>query len=386
MSKKSSILLISFLSFLFFLKPAFAKVVTVDGVGIDRESALRDATRLAVEQVVGTFIDSQTLMEDLIVQLDEVYKKSQGYVKSVKILNEQQEKNMYRVCTIIDVDSSPDGKLMSNLSMILMLNDPRIAVIILDYENSNFSENDPESVSSNQSSISHNTSAERAMNTKLINLGFSHVVDANQIIRLKDAQLLNEIYNGREALNSNIVKDKSIDYLVLGKSRVDVNKVLVPEYGGKGMLETSLIEAKAELEVKVIKYDTGDLVGTFSVDGRGADSTNTRAADKSFKVVAEKAAEELGKTFKKFGSKSTEGLQIIVSTDNYGKVEQLRKDLLGVNGVQNVYIREHNSDKSILEVESTQKSHILLQLLKKKSKLGIFVETISNSTINIKIT
>ena len=386
MSKKSSILLISFLSFLFFLKPAFAKVVTVDGVGIDRESALRDATRLAVEQVVGTFIDSQTLMEDLIIQLDEVYKKSQGYIKSVKILSEQQEKNMYSIRAIIDVDSSPDGKLMNNLSMIFMLNDPRIAVVILNDENSHFSENDPETASNNQSSISHNTSAERAMNSKLLNLGFSHVVDANQIIRLKNSQMLNEIYNGREALNENIIKDNSIDYLVLGKSRVDINKVSVPEYGGKGMIETSLIEAKAELEVKVIKYDTGDLTGTFSVDGRGADSTNSRAADKSLKIAAEKAAEELGRTFKKFGSKSTVGLQIIVSADNYDKVEQLRKDLLSVNGVQNVYIREHDNDKAIIEVESTQKSHILLQLLKKKSKLGIFVENVSNSVIKIRVT
>ena len=114
--------------------------------------------------------------------------------------------------------------------------------------------------------------------------------------------------------------------------------------------------------------------------------TNSRAADKSLKIAAEKAAEELGRTFKKFGSKSTVGLQIIVSADNYDKVEQLRKDLLSVNGVQNVYIREHDNDKAIIEVESTQKSHILLQLLKKKSKLGIFVENVSNSVIKIRVT
>ena len=251
----------------YFIQPAFAKEVTVDGVGLDRESALRNAMQQAVEQVVGTFIDSQTLMEDLVIQLDEVYKKSQGYVKSIKILNEQQEKDMYRIRAIIDVDSSPDGKLMNNLSMILMLNDPRIAVIILNDENSNFSENDPDSTTNNQSAVSHNTSAERAMNSKLLHLGFSHVVDANQIIRLKNSQMLNEIYNGREALNENIIKDNSIDYLVLGKSRVDINKVSVPEYGGKGMIETSLIEAKAELDVKVIKYDTGDLTGKCIYSG-----------------------------------------------------------------------------------------------------------------------
>ena len=381
MWKKILVLLIVFFAN---LPTTFAKEVTVDGVGIDRDSALRDAAKTAVEQVVGAFIDSKTLMEDLIIQLDEVYKKSQGYVKSIKILNEQQTKDIYRVRATIDVDSSPDGKLMSNLAMIFMLNDPRIAVIVLNDKNVNLSED--ELSADNQSTISHNTPAERAMSAKLLSLGFSHVVDASHVIRLKNAQMLNEIYNGREALNESLSNDNSIDYLVLGKSRVDINKVSIPEYGGKGMLETSLIEAKSVLEIKVIKYDTGDLTGTFSVDGRGADSTNSRAADKSLKIAAEKAAEEIGRTFKKFGSKSTEGLQIIVSADSHDKVEQLRTDLLGVNGVQNVYIRDYKNNKATLEVESTQKSHILIQLLKKKSKLGIFVENVSNSVINIKIT
>ena len=41
---------------------ASAQMVTVEGYGPDRGSALRDAERLAVENVVGTFIDSKTLV------------------------------------------------------------------------------------------------------------------------------------------------------------------------------------------------------------------------------------------------------------------------------------------------------------------------------------
>ena len=370
--------------FNFYMSSTSAEKITVDAIGLDRENALNNAIQSAVEQVVGTFIESQTLMENLVIELDEVYKKSQGYVKSVQILDEKQEKDIYRIRAIIDVDSSPDGKLINNLSMILMLNDPRIAVIVLNDEISNLSED--ALLLDDQSKIVHNTSAESSMISKLLNLGFSHIVDADQIIRLKDAQMLNEIYNGRAALNESINKDNSIDYLVLGKSRIDINRISIPEYNGKGMLETSLIEAKTELEIKVIKYDTGDLVGTFSVNGSGADSTNSRAVDKSSKIAAERAAVELEKIFKKFSSQSTTGLQIIVSSDSYDKVEQLRKDLLGVNGVQNVYIREYDNSKATLEIESAQKSHIIIQLLKKKSKLGIFVENVSNSVINIKIT
>ena len=65
-------ILLTFLWILLTFGSVQAKEVTVTGMGIDRDSAVRDATRLAVEKVVGTFIDSRTLMQDLIIQFDEV--------------------------------------------------------------------------------------------------------------------------------------------------------------------------------------------------------------------------------------------------------------------------------------------------------------------------
>ena len=66
---------------------AAAQSVIVDGMGIDKDSAVNDASRLAVEQAVGALIDSRTLMKDLTVELDEVYKKSQGFIRKIDILN-----------------------------------------------------------------------------------------------------------------------------------------------------------------------------------------------------------------------------------------------------------------------------------------------------------
>lgn len=46
---------------------ALAQVTTVDGVGMDKDSAVRDAMRNAVENVIGTFIDSRTLVDKSVV-------------------------------------------------------------------------------------------------------------------------------------------------------------------------------------------------------------------------------------------------------------------------------------------------------------------------------
>ena len=123
--------LLLFAVFILFSNVALAQQVTVDGVGADKESALRDAMRNAVEAVVGTMIDSRTLIDKNVVALDEIYSKSQGFVKDIKILQESQTGGMYRIKANVDVNTNPDTQLMNRLQMIMLLNDPRIAVVVL---------------------------------------------------------------------------------------------------------------------------------------------------------------------------------------------------------------------------------------------------------------
>ena len=106
-----------FFSILFLVMFTFgnvqAKEVTVTGLGVDKDSAVRSASRAAVEMVVGTFIDSRTLMQDLIIQFDEVLKKSHGFVKSIKILDEERiDSSTYRVTAKIDVDTNLKAELV----------------------------------------------------------------------------------------------------------------------------------------------------------------------------------------------------------------------------------------------------------------------------------
>lgn len=65
--------------FLLMSATANAQIVTVDGYGPDRASALRDAERIAVENVVGTYIDSQTMVSQGQVALDDIYAKATGF-------------------------------------------------------------------------------------------------------------------------------------------------------------------------------------------------------------------------------------------------------------------------------------------------------------------
>ena len=70
-----------------------------------------------------------------------------------------------------------------------------------------------------------------------------------------------------------------------------------------------------------------------------------------------------------------------VSASDYSAVEKLIQELRAVSGVQNVYVRERNGNKTVLDVDTSQKPHVILNSLRQRSKLGIFVENVSNDSV-----
>ena len=93
----------------------------------------------------------------------------------------------------------------------------------------------------------------------------------------------------------------------------------------------------------------------------------------------------LENAFKKLAAQPFNGLKFIVTASDESIVDDLVKELRKTKGVQNVIVRDKNGDKTILEVDSVQKPHILIKALRDKSGLGIFVEKISNSSVELNV-
>lgn len=367
-----------------FANVALAQQVTVDGVGADKETAVHDAMRNAVETVVGTMIDSRTLIDKNVVAMDEIYSKSQGFVKDIKILQESQSGGMYRIRASVDVNTNPDTQLMNRLQMIMLLNDPRIAVIVLRGSAGSSAPlyDDYGNAISGQNGSGTDTITETALNDKLLSLGFTHVVDAATVLRLYDLPALRSIYNNEASASFNHNGNLGIDYLVLGKSETDAQKISLPDEKGN-YTETMLTGTKSNLHVKIIKFATGELVGTFSVEGNGIENNTNRADNKALKDAAVKAAQKLEEKFRKLGAQPFTGMRMSVSANDYGLVEKLMNELRNLSGVKNVYVREHNESKTILDVDTTQKPHVIVNALRQRSKLGIFVENVSNDAVEV---
>lgn len=106
----------------------YAQQVTVTGVGDNKDAAIKDAFRNAVEQVVGIYVNSSTVVSNYQVELDKIYANSEGYITDFKVLRTAYKGEGCHVQVLVDVDTEPSSKLLSDLKLTYMLDNPRIMV------------------------------------------------------------------------------------------------------------------------------------------------------------------------------------------------------------------------------------------------------------------
>lgn len=342
----------------------YAQEVTVTGIGTDRESALRDAKRLAVEEVVGAFVDSRTLTQNYVTALDNVYTKSQGFVGKVTVLSEGMNAGVYQVRATVDVKANPDDTLLQEVQAVVALNDPRIAVIILRAG----------------SQGTHEERIESAIMERLIAKKFTHIVDPKLLAGLQEARMLESLYDGRPI--ASVGKSYGADFVVLGKCATTTEQVIIPDFKG-GHKTTNLNSSKSEMTVKILRLDTGAILDTFTVDAPGLEFGASKSSSEAIKNMAEIAAQKVDYKFRHIASRGGSNSITITAAGNFNKIQQLEKDLRSVPGVQNVIIREQIGNKAILNVDTVESAGQLLKLLKERTRLGIYVDSIGSASAGI---
>ena len=354
---------------------ALAQTVTVDGVGVDRDSAMRDAARMAVEQVAGMYINSNTVVSNTSVEMDEILSHAQGYVQNITVISESMNGGEYRVRASVDVNTDPNSAFMKRMDAVMRLSDPRIGVVILS--------DDADLDHSFDGLPGHDTILETALNERLLTVGFKHVVDVSLLSQLQDSSVLNAVYRGDSRLPyDGDASARPIDYLVIGRSHAEGYKVKLPNNQG-GYVETQMSSARTHLDLKIISFGTSTIIGTYSVDGQGVENSPALAARKSRQAAAGKAAEKLEQQFLKAAASGFSGIQLTVRANDFSLVEKLVRELKELRGVQDVYVRGTNAGKTTIDIASAQKPFTILQMLPRETDLSIFVESTSDSELNI---
>lgn len=240
--------------------------------------------RNAVEQAAGTYLSSRTLVADGQTQLDEIYAQLQGYVTHTEILSRAQEAGEVRLRVRVEVDMSADSKLMSRLQTVAFLDDPRIAIVVLDAAGA-------------AQADARDAIVEGALSERLIDMGFHHVMDAGQTASIAGSVRLAGTVQGGAPQWDGDARDTALDYLVLG--RCDTHDYPVQISDGRGYREMSAVSsARADLSMRIVDYATGQVLGTFQATGQGVENDGGIAANLARQQAAAAAAEQLEQRFR----------------------------------------------------------------------------------------
>ena len=350
----------------------YAQIADVSGVGEDSDSALRDAKRNAVEQVVGTYINSETLVSQASVVSDEIYAKSVGFITDVRVLDEGKRNGAYYVHAKIDVNTNPNSELMNRIEMIKALGDPRIGVVVTYYS-------DVDNVAKEKYPLM----CEAAINRKLAALGFTHVIDSALIYNEK------KFNRGMSLDASALLPNPDMDYLIIGKLDLHTGNIRLPRYTDLGSgdfvenFSTNLINSVAEINVEVIKAATGEVVNTFRIETKSINNSNNSSENTAIVQLSEIVATKIKSILANKASVVDNQMQVQIETDNYRFVSEIITALQHITGVRNIQEKNFSNGKAIVMIETTLKPQTVFRMIKENCKCNLFMKNITANNIVI---
>lgn len=346
-----------------FLIPAiaFAQTVTIRGNGTGRDDAIRDGLRAAVEQAVGTMVDSTTLSRNNQIVTDEIYTKSSGFVEDYQVTNEQNVSGVYNVTMTVTVNTDPNSILYTKLQKLklieVMLRDPRIAVLI------------PES---HQSSALADAASETAVIQKLREAGFKHVLDARQTESLERDRILHALDEGNLAEARDIAAAHQLDFMIVGEATC--------QYVGS-LYGSSVQSSRAHIDAKILKIDTGEIIAAQGFDAGGVDITPLVSAKKALGAAGTQVGTYMVQQLMQYASDPDKPMTIIITQANFNKLNLIQNALKQIPGVKTVFLRSYNNGLAQIDVTYTGSSQILADSLKNTDGVSLDITNISNSTV-----
>ncbi len=346
---------------------ASAAQINVTGYGTTLEEAERDAMRNAVEQAVGTMVDSSTLIENNVLINDEIYTQSRGYITNYTVLNQKVNNGTYEITINADVNTDPNSKLMNELTRLGIINrqlrDPKIAIIIPEYHNNE--------------KMSDGT-CETAIIKKLTQAGFSRITDVSDTrynLNMLSAVTKNDMENVARSLN--------VDILIVGEafsdSVGDVGKFLNNGYGGN----VGIISCRAHMNTKIFISKTGQIISADEAEGTAADLTELIAGKKALKQASEKMGDFIIEQLLNYGSAAKQNLEIVVHVSDFNKVQSINKTLQSIRGVNNSMITDYNNGRATISLKYAGTPQTLFNQLNQHSECSLTLQEISYNTLII---
>jgi len=349
--------------------------VTAEGVasiGTDRaaahDKAIEDALRRAVEQAVGTMVESETSVENYQLLSDKIYSRSSGYVKKYEVVSEQAEGNLLRIRIEAEVDS---GYLNNDLAAIGLLQRrmkyPRVVVMIA--EDNIMRTNYWEQIYSLS-----NSQSEAVIISKLKEKGFK-VVDPGYLRKTVSAGEAKEAWQGDYDAAGRIGKKMGAEIAIVGQA--------ISTRSANNIAGSDLLSMSTTINVQAVKSGTGEIMAQASGQGTAAHINEVVALQQALQKASDKVADTIIAgildTWQKESS-GTRTLAMEVHDISPAELDRLKTSLEKMRGVTEIFVREFSGGSAEINIEATSDAQDLSAIIGKTKLSGFRLILLESST------
>ncbi len=349
------------------LPVASAQQVTATGYGSTAAEAENDALRVAVENVVGTLLDAQTIVDKNTVLQDEIYTSSRGFIRHYDVLRTQQTAaGAWSVTVAADVDSEPDSKLMDALTrerlIAVNMRNAKIAVIL--EENST----DTRSASA---------SGESAVVDSFLQAGFQNIVDISNA-----RKLYNQPYYMDASQLQRLAQSLRADILLVGRAYSDCSGDVGQFIGGR---HTGILSCQARIDAKMYIARTGQVLAAHSTEGAGADITAAAAAGKALTAAGNTMGEYMVQQLLDRYSGNRQQLELTVLANSLQEINAVKQALTSLQGVKNVTFNNYNNGRGVISLQYSGAPQTLFARLQQNMNYDLQLEESTFNTLTIAV-
>jgi len=353
------LIIILSLSFFFSAKTVYA--TNEEGVTIEIEGqspilnddkvqaeqmAIVDASRKAVEKVVGTLVASETNVKDFQLLQDTIKTRANGYVSDQEVLRRWEDNGYYKVLVRLtikkaDLQQSVDAYKLT----LLKAGKPRLMIFIPDF----------------------------GLVTKVAqymkDAGFP-VIEPERIRDLQKSGLESNISTGDQEILAKLAVSFHAEILIIGNCRQEA----IGETQG-------IFAVQAYLSIRAIRADSGQNLVSQTFSARGVDLNNNLAFQKALNSATDQAVAFLKEQLGKELINSKQSLQIIINGIQYSDLQQLQRRLKATPNVENVFLRNFSNLSAELDIDTGLLADQLADLISSWKELKLEVTNLSASKI-----
>ncbi|MFH0802742.1 MAG: hypothetical protein V2A78_10225 [bacterium] len=349
---------------------AGSKVVVTTGVGAcgagddkakARDEAVTDACRKAVEEGVGLFVKSDTLVKNSQLIEDNIYTKSKGYIKSYRVVKEGVKDDLYRVTVEATVLLSIIEKDLDGVwEQLSIASSPRFMVLIYDKKKK---ESQPV--------------VENVLIDRLDTLG-AKVVDPEQMEKVRSTDVAKKASEGDLAAAKSLALKYGAEILITGRAWCNPIQ-------DSTLTDSGMYASEGRVEARGIVADRGLILA--SKKGQTDQAQLGPSAESADEKAAEAAAKDwMSKNMSKIIAAICDPVKnykiILTGARSYSAVSRIDDSLRKLRFTRNTGMRDFSTAATEIEIDYVGP---IRQLARDLESLRLAVTSVTANSVGVRV-